>query len=307
MASSAEVLQFEPTDFPALFQAANRASVRAQASYFRVLQAEMYALILGALLGAIGSLDRVAFGNTTFGELALIGSMLALLLGLSIALISRQRRFEEQWFNCRAISETVKSLSWRYMARAAPLQQNSLKDADAAFGSAIADIIQDWKDRVSLAAEDVASPQRTAKMRATRESPFEARLNAYRVGRLIDQQRWYSRRAREHDRSETRWFGLASLAQVAAVAIAVLTLAFPHFFKVRPVGVAATVASAAFAWSKGKRFRELSSAYSLAAQELAVAEGDAEHVSNDAELAELVQEVEERTSREHTTWRARSG
>jgi hypothetical protein len=71
------------------------------------------------------------------------------------------------------------------------------------------------------------------------------------------------------------------------------------------VGVAATVASAAFAWSKAKRFRELSSAYSLAAQELAVAEGGAEHVSNDAELANLVQEVEERISREHTTWRAR--
>src|SRR5215469_5055703 len=163
MATSAETVQFEAADFPALFQAANRASVRAQASYFSVLKAEMYTLILGALPGALGNLDRVAFVNTTFGELALMGSMLALILGLSVALISRQRRFEQQWFNCRAISETVKSLSWRYMSRAAPLQQSSLKDADAAFGASIAAILQDWKDRVSLAAEDASSPQRTAK------------------------------------------------------------------------------------------------------------------------------------------------
>jgi nitrate reductase NapE component len=309
MATSAptETVKFEPTDYPALFQAANRASVKAQNSYFAVLALEMWMLISGAVFGAFGGLDWAVSPSLTFGQLALVGSIATLLLGLCVALISRQRRHEQQWFNCRAISETVKSLSWRYMTRAPPLQQGSLKEADKAFGAAIADILQDWKDRVSLAAEDVGAPQRTAKMRAIRESPFEARLEAYRAGRMNDQQRWYSLRAREHDRSESRWFAGASLAQLGAVVAAVLTLKWPGFFNVRPVGAVATVASAAFAWLKAKRFRELSSAYSLAAQELSIAEGQAEHISTDEELAKMVQEVEERISREHTTWRARSG
>jgi hypothetical protein len=139
-----------------------------------------------------------------------------------------------------------------------------------------------------------------------RESALEIRLKAYREGRLENQQRWYSRRAQDHDRSEGRWFVLASLAQAGAVAMAVFVLAFPKL-AVRPIGVAATIASVAFAWSKAKRFRELSSAYSLAAQELSVAEADAEYVSSEEDLANLVKEVEDRISREHTTWRARTG
>jgi hypothetical protein len=299
MPAPGETLPLEPADLPALFQAADRASVRAQSSHFNVLKWEMYLLIIGALLGSLG--------GTRLGDWSLYGSVLTLFLGLCIALISRQRRYEQQWFNCRAIAETVKSLSWRYVTRAPPLAQPSLKEADSSFAKALADVLRDWRDRVSLAAEGSGLPQRTAKMRDLRASPFEARREAYRVGRLAHQQRWYGRRAQEHDRSESRWFALASVAQVGAVAIAVLVLALPKKLIVRPIAVAATVASAAFAWSKAKRFRELSSAYSLAAQELSIAEGEAEHVSSDENLAKLVQEVEERISREHTTWRARSG
>lgn len=98
----------------------------------------------------------------------------------------------------------------------------------------------------------------------------------------------------------------AWLAQVGALVIAVISVT-PIKLPLRPVAVAATIASVAFGWAKAKRFGELSSAYSMAAQELAIAEGDAEYVATEEELANLVQEVEERISREHKTWRARSG
>ena len=292
----------ELNDYPALFRAANTASVRAQAAHFFVLKMEMYLLIIGALLGTLagaqfmGSLSKPAF----------VGSVLALLIGLCISLVARQRNYEQQWFNGRAIAETVKSLAWRYMTRAPPLQQPTLKEADAGLGAAIVDLLQDWKDRLSLAPEEGGSAQRTPKMRDIREKSVAARLDAYRAGRLSEQQQWYSRRAREHDRSESRWYALATLAQMAALATAVLAVAVDDL-PVRPIGVVATIASAAFAWSKAKRFRELSSAYSMAAQELAIAESESEHVASDEELANLVQEVEERISREHKTWRARAG
>lgn len=294
----------ELDDYPALFRAANAASVRAQAAYFAVLKWEMLLLVLGALFGTLAGADFLR-DQLKVSQALSVGSVLALIVGLFITLISRQRRWDQQWFNNRAIAETAKSLAWRYVTRAPPLQQGTAKEADGALGAAIVDLLQDWQGRLNLAPEEGSPSQRTEKMRQIREGSTEVRLKTYRLGRLSEQQQWYSRRARDHNKSESRWFIGAWLLQVAGVVTAVISLT--DWLPVRLVAVLATGASAAFAWAKAKRFGELSSAYSMAAQELAIAEGDSDYVTSDEELAKLVEEVEERISREHKTWRARSG
>lgn len=306
MSSSSVSAPLELEDYPALFRAANAASVKAQAAYFSVLKWEMYLLVIGATLATLAGAIFLEHDHPNISQALSVGSVLALLIGVCITLISRQRRYDQRWFNGRAVAETVKSLTWRYLTRAPPLQQATTKEADSAFATAIVDLLRDWQGRLTLAPEAGTSSQRTPKMRELRESALEVRLRAYRAGRVGEQQQWYSRRARDHDRSESHWFMFAWLAQVGALVIAVISVTSIEL-PLRPVAVAATIASVAFGWAKAKRFGELSSAYSMAAQELAIAEGDAEYVATEEELANLVQEVEERISREHKTWRARSG
>ncbi len=54
-----------------------------------------------------------------------------------------------------------------------------------------------------------------------------------------------------------------------------------------------------------KRYDELSNAYSLAGQELTELETIAETTTEERDFVQLVEQVEEAISREHTMWRAK--
>ena len=43
---------------------------------------------------------------------------LVLVVSIIVSLVGRVKKFERQWFDCRAIAESVKTMAWRYMMRA---------------------------------------------------------------------------------------------------------------------------------------------------------------------------------------------
>jgi hypothetical protein len=75
--------------------------------------------------------------------------------------------------------------------------------------------------------------------------------------------------------------------------------------KINIVPVITTCAAAVAAWNQMKRYDELAKTYALAAQELSELEAIAESLSGEADFPQLVEQVEEAISREHTMWCAR--
>lgn len=89
-----------------------------------------------------------------------------------------------------------------------------------------------------------------------------------------------------------------------ATILVILRIAKPDF-EYWPVEVFAVVATAVMVWIQAKRFRELSSAYSLAAHETGVLRGELDNVTSEPDLSKFVGDAESAFSSEHTQWIAR--
>ncbi|MGC1749969.1 MAG: DUF4231 domain-containing protein, partial [Pseudolabrys sp.] len=110
--------------YPALFRSADGASNKKQKAYLRLIGAEYAVLLLASVL------SDSAFKGATFYLLY------AFIFVVSLALLLARNlwKLQQDWYMCRALAESVKTLTWRYIMRAAPFADRpSLQDARAEF------------------------------------------------------------------------------------------------------------------------------------------------------------------------------
>ena len=137
-----------------------------------------------------------------------------------------------------------------------------------------------------------------------RSASLKERKGFYTESRVRDQKSWYSHKAKTNAKMGARWFWTTVALQAVAVVTAIIqAVAGGLGFKIVPV--LATCAAAVTAWSQTKRYDELAQSYALAAQELEELESIANNLKNDDDFPQLVEQVEETISREHTMWCAR--
>src|SRR6267143_6928551 len=106
-------------DFPALYQAADAASLVAQRTYLNCIKGYAALSIFGAGLAAYGIESKAS------AVLAAIVLLAALFLSVLMAL----KKFENGWYRASAVAESVKTSSWRFMMRAEPFR-GALAPAD---------------------------------------------------------------------------------------------------------------------------------------------------------------------------------
>ena len=216
---------------------------------------------------------------------------LLFLLALLIKFLNRSSSYDDDWFNGRAIAETVKTLSWRYMMRVPPLDG---PDADDQFSAELATLV-DASAGLRQAVDSLPSrPQQISEaMRTVRERELDGRRDFYVHRRLLEQARWYRRRSAEHHRRATRWFWTAIVCQVLAVVFALMavgavvagqTADFEAPF-VRAMSLLASFAIAVTAWTQLGHDDELSRAYAVSLQELLLIAGAAERAKTDVAFA----------------------
>jgi hypothetical protein len=228
----------------------------------------------------------------------------SLIGAIAIKLLNRQSGSDRRWFDGRAVAETVKTQTWRYMMRVAPYSSDAA--ADEAFAS---DVLSAMRARPAFEQPlDRLPPdprQISATMRAVRALPLDERLRVYRGERLADQALWYKTRAIANQGSARRWFWLSLVAQVLATAFAFVSIVRPEDPAASLVGLCAAIATAATAWAQLGRHDELAKAYALAYQELITFETLAGSVTTEEDLDRLVMNGESAISREHTMWMAK--
>jgi hypothetical protein len=285
--------------YPSLLKAADAGSGSAQKMHFLLLRTEL--VLLG--VGAAFSVAAVWCGNK---EIAAWIAAALLFTSFFISWINKARRYERKWFDCRAVAESVKSLTWRYVTKADPFEKLADDQAARAFVASIGKARAEREtSKAALAAQPVQDLEIiTARMHQIRMATARERAKVYFRDRLQHQQAWYGQRATAAAQSESRWFWTTSILQAVTMVAAVYVAASKA--TVSPLSVLTTVVAGATAWARAKRFGDLAQSYRVAEHELAALRGQEPSVDDDAAVAKWVEEVELLISREHMMWFAKS-
>lgn len=287
-------------DYPALHGAASLASLKGQSKYKRLIKADLAFVVAGGIVAAVASLVddslRVALATVT---------AIVVALGVVAKWVNSTRQDDRNWFNGRAVAETVKSLAWRYMMCHPPFEEQSR--ADREFFDALGAVRGLARD---LDASELGDPSKrqqiSARMRAVRDSTLLERRDTYVSERLSNQIEWYEKKAKQNREKAESWNSASLGFQVVALLAAIALVATP-MGGLNLIGVLGSLAAAATAWSQLGRYDELSKSYVLAAQELRIVKDLAENVAIQGDLDDIVRDGEGAISREHTMWVAKRG
>jgi hypothetical protein len=282
-------------DYPALFRIADSASNASQKQYLRLIQLEYVLLLLAASLSTVDQSNH--WGHKWY---ALIFLFLVVVLVLRAFLKPVQ-----DWYRSRAIAESIKTLTWRYMMRASPFDgamEHSSPPKE--FSSHLKGILDLNRDHVGKLDVVPSAEQITATMDRVRSFALSERSEFYREFRVEEQLDWYLKKAKHNRREAKRWvvIGIGAYALAAALVVGRAAATNWNIWPIEPVIV---FASSIIGWVQIKKFGELAAAYSVTAQEIGLIKPRLSEKAGDTEFSEYVNEAELAFSREHTFWLAR--
>jgi SMODS and SLOG-associating 2TM effector domain 3/SMODS and SLOG-associating 2TM effector domain 1 len=280
--------------FPPLYATADEAANRWQMSYLRLIRAEYGLLLVAAVLAMNFSTHGLYF--------AMYG--LVFLASLGVLLYRTGEKPEQDWYRCRALAESVKTSTWRYVMRAEPFAVDD-GPARGALRDMLGQLLRSNEHIVQkLAGYSAAGSPTTTEMDQVRVLDWRLRRDYYVHHRIRNQRDWYHGKAKYNADSAGWWRSVSIAIYVAAVALVLARIAIQggEFWPIEPLVVAA---SAVLGWMQIKKFNELASAYTLTALEISLIEDKLREVETEAELSEFVNEAELAFSREHTQWVAR--
>ncbi len=285
--------------YPSLYRYADAASLKAQGTYLLFNKVYLGSLVLGSATSAF-----TAIGSPTVNIYLYTGLAIVLVVGLLILWAMRARQDDKIWFDGRAVAESVKTATWRFMMRAQPFHEGS--SAETLF---LADIKEIREARPHLAKNLAAAMNAdgtaiTDFMKGKRSSSLEERRDFYASARIRDQKTWYAKKAKWNVNTGAKWFWAIAFLQVAIVTFAVVQAASGGL-GINPIPIVTTCAAAMAAWSQMKRHDESAQSYALAAQELEEIEAITNNQAGEDAFAQLVEQAENSISREHTMWCAR--
>ncbi len=282
-------------DMPGLYQSASQASQNAQKIYFRGLMVYLILLICAAYIS-------FAHPKDTPGALL---SAAFFLISLGILVFIRVQRPDDTWYNGRAVSESVKTRTWRWMMRAEPYEDcANIEIVSKQFISDLKSILEQNKSLShSLQSTNAVKDPISHKMKTVRAYSVADRLAIYLNQRVQNQVEWYWKKAKFNKLRARQWFWVSVILHSTAIAMLLYRIKDPSISL--PVQVIATAAGAALTWLQAKKHNELNSAYALTAHEIMLIKGEALSVHDEEQLSEYVLSSETAFSREHTQWVAR--
>lgn len=285
------------TDYPHTFQSADSASLAGQAWYKSLVRFDLLISGFGAACGGISTFIPEKFQTPVIGI-----SILCLVVGFISKLVAMAVQYDKGWFDGRAVAESAKSATWRYMMHIPPF---NTVDSDSILIQrlkAIRRVRPDVPINTGLLLTD--STQITTTMSNVHNMPFLQRKEFYLANRLDDQRIWYAKKARYSEKMTQLLFWITILCQFAAIALSIAritggkeTLQF--------VTMAILFSASATAWFQVSRHDELRRSYALAAEELLEIRELMLNHKLESEFESDVESSEEAISREHTLWIAK--
>lgn len=286
---------FDRPDYPALYNAANSASLKSQKVYMQIVKWITFLTIIASFC------SLYIRESTEAGIIALI----LFLAILSLTVYQAVKRFDKIWYNGRAVAESVKTRTWRFVSRAEPYCDcEKINDVKKEFIVDIKNILEQNKDLAEYFSDkSMIGDTITEKMLNLRSKSLEDRLNYYISNRINEQRNWYFTKASFNKRMAIRWF--IGLIISHSLVIIFLLIEIGYKFYGLPTAAIIVIGSSIFGWMQIKRYQDLSTSYSLTAHEIGIIKSQSFQVSFEKELSDFVKDAENGFSREHTQWVAR--
>jgi hypothetical protein len=284
------------SEFPPLYTAADRNSLDGQRRYHNATRLRLVMLVLAAAFGLFT-------WRTAGGDVAGIGAAVAFVVALLAELYLLQARPDRLWYDGRAVAESAKTLTWRYLVGGSPFGREEVteREAERLLLERFRQIAGDLRGAHLVPVADV-DDQLGPELRRLRGLLLEERRALYRRERIGGQQAWYARAAQRNERRATQWS--LALTSLEALGLAGGVLKATGALSVDLLGLAGALVAAGAAWVNAKQHQTLANAYAVASQELAAISGQVDWAATEAEWAHFVDQAEEAISREHTLWRA---
>ena len=289
----------EEKDFPGLYQASDTASLQAQNNYKNIIAYDLVSMIVASALAIYNYQDT---GPKLW--IYVISGVL-LLVSFTLTLVIRTKKFEDIWYQGRALAESCKTLTWRFITCAESFEVDLEKDiVKEKFISRLKEFSNEFKElNETLNAKTIGLPVITDKMWKIRNLNTLERKDYYIKNRINDQKNWYANKAEFNKKKYSNWFMVIIVSQFISILSIAFLIKFPES-NWNLVGLFTTISASALSWFQLKRHQELKQAYTTAAQELNFIQASFGNVNSDVELAEFVLDSENAISREHTLWLA---
>lgn len=280
--------------YPSLYNVTNKRSASYQKKYFFFLRVEYVTLIVSAV-------NAFLVYEKKYIVALLLFSFLMLLMIFKV-----KKTSEQEWYKYRAITESIKTVSWKFSMRSEPFNdENEAKNIES-LSKYLEDIVggSEFISK-SIDPKSIDESTVTHDMKELRKLSFEQRRDVYVEDRVSDQRDWYVAKAQANKDAGKRW----SICMFCIYALAFLCSLYNAYDSTAgntiPISILTTIASSLVGWIQVKRYSELSASYILTAHEIGVIKEQAAYVSSEDDFSSFIRDSETAFSREHTQWIAR--
>ncbi|WP_342154602.1 DUF4231 domain-containing protein [Methylorubrum sp. SB2] len=280
-------------DYPALYQSSNAQSAQSQNWSIYALLSNFACIVISSILSTIN------YPSSIFA----IFQTVILLIGLCITIYLAIGKPQQSWYGTRALAESIKTITWRYMTRAEPYNVPDA-DADRNFLSNLKVLVSTNHQLTSSTLPVSNAEEITSKMREIRNNSLVERVKLYMDSRVEDQRKWYISKSSYNKTMSRVWLSVIILVYILLIGFAVARPAFPDY-SYWPTDVLLTLASSFLAWTQTKRYQELAASYALTAHEISLLKATAITHFSEEQFSVFVSDAENAFSREHTQWQAR--
>lgn len=282
-------------DLPALYGAADSTSNDAQAAllkYNKISTALLVLAVMTSLESAMSSCLAI------ISAIFFIGS-------LSAYVYSKNQKFQERWYQARALAESIKTATWRLVMSAEPFGQAKEEAKLETFRNLLTELLEENKGIGAHISGDWSQKDEiTPRMLEILHMKFADKKATYLKERIDDQRDWYAKKSGTNRQDSKKYLWFVITAYGAAIVLLLVRIAIPET-PFLPIDVCAIIASGFIGWTEIKRFDELASAYGLTAHEVGIIKSRYHSVTSISHLSSFVGDAENAFSREHTQWAAR--
>ena len=289
--------QLNPSSYPSLFRSADASAASAQRTYLLLVSSQYFLLISAASISVLFDYSSDFYSLYAVVVTASTG----LLLYMAV------QKPEKDWYGCRALAESIKTATWRYMMRAEPFAHCAeTGDARIEFSKFLRSIL-DANAHVHdpISRHPSIGEQITVEMERIRSLSLPERSKVYKEHRILDQRSWYIAKIAWNRRQFRFWLAVCVLVQLIVIILVILRIKYDQLWSIWPTEPLLVLASSLVGWIQLKKFNELASAYNLTAHEIAILNDNIDMVAREEDLSVFVNDAERAFSREHTQWIAR--
>lgn len=287
------------SDFPNYFQASDNASIKAQKYYLNIIRIDLISMILASALAIYN------YQSTQAKFFVYIVSGLLLLLSLVLTIILKSKKYEDVWYQGRALAESCKTLTWRFVCCSEYFESSlELGEAKRRFVERIKELSDEFRElSIAMNSKTLNLPIITDKMIEIRAYNLDKRKGYYIQNRIEDQKKWYADKAEYNLGKYNLWFWCVIISQAISLISIVFLIVKPDL-NWNFVGLLTTISASALSWLQLKQHQELKQAYTTATQELNFIATLTDQLTTDDSFSKFVLDSENAVSREHTLWLA---